>query len=181
MQAGRKRIQYADSQRQNSNTTALLLAKDKTKLKLGQLETVDENRAHRQVWGTTWQRAGTHADTKYRRGTGQRANIWETRLTLITQTRQGRTNRTSRTQTEDYQSKTVSTLNFTDSDPQVDTMTTRTWQQREHRHVGRHRTEGLKIQTETKITGNSRYWVKMIPKRDNITIIYLWLHTFWLV
>lgn len=44
MQAGRKRIQYADSQRQNSKTTALLLAKDKTKLKLGQLETVDENR-----------------------------------------------------------------------------------------------------------------------------------------
>lgn len=89
-----------------------------------------------QVWGTTWQRAGTHADTKYRRGTGQRADTWETRLTLITQTRWGRANRTSRTQTEDYQSKTVSTLNFTDSDPQVDTTTTRTWQQREQRHVG---------------------------------------------
>lgn len=57
---------------------------------------------------------------------GKEQTPGKTRLTLITQTRRGRANRTSRTQTEDYQSKTVSTLNFTDSDPQVDTMTTRT-------------------------------------------------------
>lgn len=94
----------------------------------------------------TRQRA--HADTKYRRATGQRANTQETRLTLTTQTRRGE-------QTEDYTHRPKTTkvkqevrwLKSRHYD--ITDMTTEGTQSRGTR-VGTEQRKGWKHKTETK-------------------------------
>lgn len=90
----------------NSKNLSFIAGKNQNRNQTGKLENRTWNRAHKLAWGTTWHRTGTHTDTNYRWGTGQRANTWETQVTRITKARWGG----SKTEYIDLQSKTGNRL-----------------------------------------------------------------------